>query len=287
MTTRPRSQPKSASPPPSSEPPPSTGGEDRESVLSLFLRGVFWSVLAGLLLITFSPYQLSQLRVRLPWETHGRAGPVVYIPTPATQGSLQVGVVAGHWGLDSGAVCPNGLTEQQVNYEIARRVQQRLEAAGVAVDLLQEKDPRLQQYRANALISIHADVCVWPAERGQPPSGFKLAFASAVPKRVAIQAAQLKRCLERRYSAVTGLVFHPSSITRDMTEYHAFDEIDPATPAVIIETGFLANEQDYDLLVNHPDQVAEGIAAGILCYLRNEPLVLPTPTAAAEGTPNP
>lgn len=282
----------SATPPPSPPSPaktsPSPAAQEQESVLSLFLRGVFWSLLVGLLLITFSPYQVAQWRIRLPWEAvpYGTpGGRMVYLPTPTGTGAAHVGIVSGHWGSDSGAVCPNGVTEQQVNYEIARRVKQDLEAAGVRVDLLQEKDPRLQNYRADALLSIHADVCVWPPEYGEKVSGFKLAFASAVPQKVAIQAAQFKRCLERRYSAITGLTFHPSSITKDMTEYHAFNEIDPSTPAVIIETGFLAHPKDYDLLVNRPDLIAQGITAGILCYLRNEPLALPTETAPA-ATPD-
>ena len=280
------SRPSAPTPPP--RPPastsPATAAQEQESVLSLFLRGVFWSLLVGLLLITFSPYQVAQWRIRLPWETSPYGAPggqLVYLPTPTGTGAAHVGIVSGHWGSDSGAVCPNGVTEQQVNYEIARRVKQDLEAAGVRVDLLQERDPRLQHYRADALLSIHADVCVWPPEYGEKVSGFKLAFASAVPQKVAIQASQFKRCLEYRYSAITGLTFRPSYITKDMTEYHAFNEIDPRTPAMIIETGFLAHPKDYDLLVNHPDQVARGIAAGILCYLRNEPLVLPTGTAPA------
>ncbi len=257
--------------------------QEQESVLSLFLRGVFWSLLAGLFLVMFSPYQVAQLRVHLPWEEPGTSW--VSIPTPTASGPARVGIVAGHWGLDSGATCPNGVTERQVNYAIAQQVQQDLQAAGILVDLLQEKDPRLENYQAQALVSIHADVCVWPPSYGEKVSGFKLAFASAVPQKVAIQAAQLKRCLVQRYSAVTGLSFHPAAITRDMTEYHAFDEINPNTPAVIIETGYLAHESDYDLLVNHPEQVAEGIAAGILCYLRNEPLVWPTPTPTPGENP--
>ncbi len=40
-----------------------------------------------------------------------------------------VGIVAGHWGNDSGAVCPDGVTEQQTNLEIAKRVAERLARA--------------------------------------------------------------------------------------------------------------------------------------------------------------
>jgi N-acetylmuramoyl-L-alanine amidase len=53
-----------------------------------------------------------------------------------------------------------------------------------------------------------------------------------------------------------------------MTDYHAFRAIAPSTPAAIIETGFL--NLDRSLLVDHPDVVAEGVVAGVLCFVRSE-----------------
>jgi N-acetylmuramoyl-L-alanine amidase len=64
-------------------------------------------------------------------------------------------------------------------------------------------------------------------------------------------------------------------VTTDMTYYHAFQVIDPATPAAIIETGFLF--LDRDLLTNHPDKVAEGIVSGVICFITNQ---------SAQPTPN-
>jgi N-acetylmuramoyl-L-alanine amidase len=74
--------------------------------------------------------------------------------------------------------------------------------------------------------------------------------------------------MNARYAAITGLQNHSGSITENMTDYHAFNVIDTSTPAAIIETGFLY--LDRDLLVNHPDVVANGITAGILCFVRSE-----------------
>ena len=62
--------------------------------------------------------------------------------------------------------------------------------------------------------------------------------------------------------------YHPGSINRDMTEYHAFGEISENTPAAIIETGFL--NKDYDILTQRPDLVADGIVNGIICFINNE-----------------
>ena len=51
---------------------------------------------------------------------------------------IRIGIVAGHWGNDSGAVCSDGLTEAEVNLEIASLVQKNLADRGYKVDLLKE-----------------------------------------------------------------------------------------------------------------------------------------------------
>ncbi len=187
-------------------------------------------------------------------------------PTIARPAGPYVGIVAGHWGNDSGAVCPDGVTEQQVNLEIAKKVAERLRARGVWVDLLQEFDPRLQGFQADLLVSIHADSCD-PIDADPPATGFKVARSAA--SQIPTTADKLVECLHLEYQKATGLDFHENSITRDMTSYHSFREIDPNTPAAIIETGFL--HLDYDMIVRQPDRPAEGIANGILCFLKTQP----------------
>jgi N-acetylmuramoyl-L-alanine amidase len=53
-----------------------------------------------------------------------------------------------------------------------------------------------------------------------------------------------------------------------MTSYHAFNEINEETTAVIIEVGFL--NLDRQILTEGQDRIAKGITDGILCYVRNE-----------------
>jgi N-acetylmuramoyl-L-alanine amidase len=186
-------------------------------------------------------------------------------PTNARPAGPYVGIVAGHWGNDSGAVCPDGITEQQTNLEIAKRVTERLRARGVWVDLLQEFDSRLTGFQGDVLVSIHADSCD-PIDADPPATGFKVARsqASAIPT----VTDKLADCLRGEYEKSTGMRFHENSITRDMTSYHSFREIDPNTPAAIIETGFL--HLDYDMIVKQPERPAEGIANGILCFLKTQ-----------------
>jgi N-acetylmuramoyl-L-alanine amidase len=174
-----------------------------------------------------------------------------------------IGIVAGHWGNDSGAVCPDGLTEVEVNLSVATRVKEKLSEVGFDVDLLQEFDDQLSNYQALALVSIHADTCQFIDENA---SGFKVAasLADQSPEK----ANRLVACLRNRYEGTTNLRHHSGSATRDMGGYHAFEEINADTTAVIIETGFL--NLDRQILSNQPDIVAEGIAQGILCYIFNE-----------------
>lgn len=194
----------------------------------------------------------------------------------APAASLPIGIVAGHSGLnpssgleDPGAVCNDGLTEQSVNSTIAKLAVQGLQAAGVDTLLLEEWDSRLEGFRGAALVSIHTDSC---APINDQATGYKVAAAleTSVPDR----SQRLVACIADRYGRMTGLRFHPNSVTLDMTEYHTFYEIHSQTPAAIIEVGFLFLDRDF--LTQQPDMAARGIVEGLLCYVNNEPATLPT-----------
>jgi N-acetylmuramoyl-L-alanine amidase len=144
------------------------------------------------------------------------------------------------------------------------RVKTLLERQGYVVDLLQEYDDRLDGYKAMALVSLHADSCQFIDDNA---TGFKVAASQAGKSADSSQA--LAACLTRRYADRTGLKNHPGSVTWDMTGYHSFNEVDPETPAVIIEMGFLYLDRNF--LTQHADQAAQGVADGILCFTRNEP----------------
>ena len=197
-------------------------------------------------------------------------------PTATASPRPRIGIVAGHWGNDSGSVCADGLTEAELNLKIATMVKETLNKEGYDVDLLKEFDPKLAEYRALALVSIHNDSCDYINDQA---TGFKVAAAesNARPEK----ATRLTGCLSNRYEALTGLPFHYNTVTKDMTDYHAFREIHGDTTAAIIETGFM--NLDRDILTNHTDRVAQGVASGILCFIRNEDvsgpvIITPTPT---------
>jgi N-acetylmuramoyl-L-alanine amidase len=232
------------------------------------------AILLATLFVGFSPTMFSSNFSSLisGWLTSQPFnGPVMQV----TQGpGKPIGIVSGHWGNgnDPGAVCPDGTKEQVVNLAIATLVRQKLEARGYQVDMLQEFDSRLDGYNGEVLLAIHTDTCDVINDQA---TGFKV--ATSTYSHDTNLANRLTACLESRYAKVTGLKLNPGGITENMTDYHAFRAVDPATTAAIIETGFL--NLDRDILVNHPDIVADGIVSGLVCFVANESVqALPIPT---------
>ncbi len=172
----------------------------------------------------------------------------------------RVGIIAGHWQSDSGAICSDGLQEGDVNLDIARAIVALLRAQGYRAEVLAEFDPALNGYEAAALVSVHCDSCVTAL------SGFKVARSaeSAVPE----TEDRLVAALYQSYQAATGLSPHTNTITDDMRHYHAFRRIAPETPGAIIECGFLGG--DRHLLTQQQDRVARGIADGVVAFLTSQ-----------------
>lgn len=215
--------------------------------------------------------------VESPYPTAPPEQPATVVPVPpaATQViptsepvpdvSRRIGIVAGHWGYDSGAICDDGLQEVDITVDIARRVAEQLRLLGYEVDILKEHDPDkpeppLQNYLAAAFLSLHVDSCL-PGTTGFKVSRWRFSSMAQMEDR-------LVQCLDEEYSAATGLPRHDSSITIDMWNYYAFREIAEPTPGAIIEMGFMTD--DRRLLVEQPDLAAQGIVNGLLCFLTRQ-----------------
>lgn len=192
----------------------------------------------------------------------------IFKPVPArpvtqryqqSQPPITIGLIAGHKDSDSGAVCQDGLTEAEINLAIVQRVAQQLTTRGLSVEILGEFDPRLIGYSATAVISIHADSCEFINDL---LTGYKISGSNVT------DSTQLYDCVNNAYADSTQLTFNANTITHDMTNYHAFREIAPGTPALIVETGFMALDRE---LLTNTTLPAEGIINGILCYIGDTP----------------
>lgn len=212
-------------------------------------------------------------------------------------GPLRVGLQVGHLDNDKVPEELSGLTrngagataagynERDTVEVITRLTAELLEAEGIVVDILPATVP--PKYEADAFVSIHAD-----GNNNTNVRGFK----HAGPRRdYSGRSDALVSALYESYKEATGLPTDPS-ISRRMTAYYAFNwaryehAVHPFTPSAIVETGFLTNPTDRAFLLGQPEQVAEGIAGGILAFLAEDtapsppPLLLSAPTFPLVGT---
>jgi N-acetylmuramoyl-L-alanine amidase len=192
-------------------------------------------------------------------------------PLPTEQRQIRIGIIAGHSGppdgvesgVDPGAVCPDGLTELEINEGVAREVVASLRRQEYEVDLLQEFDDRLEGYQGDVLLSVHTNDC---QDYGFGGTGFNA--VSAFSRQSTAGADELfLNCLIDQYGQTTGLPRH-EGVTDDMTNYHTFGEVSGDTPTAIIEIGFM--RADRDILTSQRPLLAQGIVNGILCFLRPE-----------------
>ena len=210
-----------------------------------------------------SPGSVGTLRVPLPKN----------LPT----GPRRVGIQVGHWKTDEApteldklvvqtGASWEGVNEVDVNLDIAQRVAVILNARGIAVDILPTTVP--SGYLADAVVALHAD-----SDGVGENSGFKMAHNA---RRGTYEDALLA-AIKSTYAKATGLDYDATHISRSMTGYYIYSwtrfqhAVSPFTPGVILEMGYLSNDDDRALLLDKPDLLAQGISDGILRFLSDTP----------------
>lgn len=190
-----------------------------------------------------------------------------------------VGLQVGHWKnselpeelsdlIGNTGASGGGSTELEANLGIAHATAAILEAKGVHVDILPATVP--QDYWADAFIAIHAD-----GSKNTTISGFKMAGPW---QDITGKSDDLVSTLENEYATDTKLPKDPN-ITANMRGYYAFawwrldHAIHPMTTAAIVETGFISNPHDRELLINQPQIPAHALAQGIMTYLQSQGLI--------------
>lgn len=155
-----------------------------------------------------------------------------------------------------------GVSEVEVNFQIAERVATLLEAEGVIVDILPATIP--MKYYADAFVALHVDGSTDPST-----SGYK---AAGPYMRLADRNEELLTSVEEIYGEVTALR-RDDMITQNMRGYYAFNwwrneyALHPKTPAIILEMGFLTSPHDQAMLIHAQEVPAQAIADAILLFL--------------------
>lgn len=155
-----------------------------------------------------------------------------------------------------------GVDEVEVNRAVALALAERLQAAGIHVDLLAATVP--PGYRADLVLALHADGNDDPARRG-----YKSAHIEPQRQR---RDPWLQTAINVAYGAASPLPHDPENVTLNMTAYYAFSHdrfehaVHPSTAGIVVEMGYLTNLTDRAWLVQ-PTGPADALYEGITRYL--------------------
>ncbi len=154
-----------------------------------------------------------------------------------------------------------GVDELDVNRAVAAELTALLEARGVMVDLLPASVP--VHYSADAILSLHAD-----SVDDEWRSGYKSSFFE--PARNPTDLA-LKKFIDDAYLQGSGLADDSLNTSGTMIHYYAFNpqyrhSVNPRSPALLIEMGYISNPEDRRFLLQ-PEKPAALIARGLLAFL--------------------
>jgi N-acetylmuramoyl-L-alanine amidase len=199
------------------------------------------------------------------------------VPKNVPTGPRRVAIQAGHWKSDEAPdelrrLIPQtgaeweGVTEVEIDLDIAQRVGVILNSKGMVVDILPTTIP--VGYVADAFVALHAD-----SDGVGANSGFKMAHGA---RRGPYEDALLND-IKDAYGAATGMDYDPTHITNSMKGYFAFNwsrfqhAVAAHTPAVILEMGYVSSDDDRALMLDRADLVANSIAGGIMKFLNDTP----------------
>lgn len=187
-----------------------------------------------------------------------------------TKGDIVV-IDAGHGGDDPGKVGVNGILEKDVNLQIAKKVKEYLEINGIQVIMTRENDEAEETKRKDMekrvslineikpviTVSIHQNSYSDARVKGAQVFYFT---TSEVSKQAATMMQEELRLVD-------------SENTRQIKENNTFYMLKKTeVPTIIVECGFLSNQEEAEKLVSdeYQNQMADAIGRGILGWIAKE-----------------
>jgi len=177
-------------------------------------------------------------------------------------------VDAGHGGADGGSVVGD-VIEKDINLAIALAVRRKLEASGYAVLMAREGDAFVGlQDRVKAANDAGADIYVSihqnEFKKDKSVCGMEVWYKGEDTKRDSKRLAEL---IQQQTIKSTGA---SERELRDDADFLVTGST--LMPACLIETGFISNKAERELLVTkaYQEQIAQGIVQGIEYYFHPE-----------------
>ena len=173
----------------------------------------------------------------------------------------------GHGGRDAGAWLKGGHPEKNLVLGIALQVERLLKGKRLRVILTRRSDEYIplrrraeiaNDRRADLFVSIHANSC-----SSDSANGFEIYYAENGVENESLKAASF---IQRYFKTATG------ARDRGIRKYRYLVLAQTKCPSVLVEVGYLSNRREAKLLRerSYRKKVAEGIAGGIIAYLKNQ-----------------
>ena len=213
--------------------------------------------------------------------------PATPLPTTCPEllnGQKLVAIQAGHYQTDQlpdelsnlrydfGA-SSGGANEVDVTLDVAQKTVNYLMSHGVKAVVLPSTIP--EGYCASAFVAVHAD-----GNDDSSVYGYKVAPSLWDTDG---KAHSLSDTIQVDFGQETSMSLNPT-VTDNMTQYYAFNfqkfshTINANTPGALIEVGFISNDIDRSMMINHSEEMATGIGKGIVDYLNGKTVTVQEPT---------
>lgn len=197
---------------------------------------------------------------------------------PATTYAAKVVIDAGHGGANPGAISASGLEEKHVNLDIAFKLEQELRKRGYETIMLRQDDIDISlaervrltnSYQPDIFVSVHANSHPQSTIRG----GMVLYYDSEYPQanyppswEMEILSPESKKLA---LSVLDHMVSHTGIENRGLLPSAAYVIRLGKAPSILVETAFLSNKEDTQLLADDAfrRKMAEAIAMGIEAYM--------------------
>ncbi len=189
--------------------------------------------------------------------------------------TLCIVIDAGHGGIDPGKIGINNALEKDINLEIALKLEQKLEAAGIKIVMTRTDDTGLySESSTNKKVEDMQERCKLIAE-SEPIFTVSIHQNSYVTED--IKGAQVfyygqsevgKELAETLQESLISLVDPDNHRQAKANEsYYLLKKT--TSPTVIVECGFLSNSEEAALLVtsDYQDTLVDAICQGIFTYL--------------------
>lgn len=181
--------------------------------------------------------------------------------------SKKIVIDAGHGGDDSGAV-GNGIVEKEYTLKISEYIHKRLDELGVPNVMVRAKDETLSpDDRVKRILSFYGnglDVIVLSNHiNAGGGKGSEIIYAlrnnDSFSKKISFELESIGRDVRKYYQRRL-----PNDTSKD---YYFIHRNTSNTEAIIVEYGFLDNEDDAKLLKNNWERYAEAVVKGLCEYI--------------------